>query len=166
MIDLTTDGPYRWHSNPDPRLQHSRDHIRGHQDRVAVLCADLSNWLGLEPSADLIFAANHHDESERIMGDWPGPLTDAYPWVAQVKARLDAEIRRDMGLEWRLSPLEGAILCLCDKLDAVQWAVPIQGWTDEWLGEQTILRTRAGRIGVMPWLEAKFDLIGECGGEK
>jgi hypothetical protein len=57
-------------------------------------------------------------------------------------------------------------LCLCDKLDAVQWAVPIQGWTDEWLEVKANLRARAVLIGVFPWLEAKFDLIGECGGGK
>ena len=57
-------------------------------------------------------------------------------------------------------------MCLCDKLDAVQWAVPIQGWTDEWLEVKANLRARAVLIGVFPWLEAKFDLIGECGGGK
>jgi len=164
MIDLTTAGPLRWHSNPDPRLQHSCDHIRGHQDRVADLCDDLAKWYGLAASPDLIFAAKHHDEAERIMGDWPGPLVGAYPFVAEFKERLDAQIRRDMGLIWTISPMESAMLDLCDKLDALLWAVPIQGWTQEWVDVLNELRAHAQRIGAGIWLEGRANLIGEFGG--
>jgi hypothetical protein len=156
MIDLTSPGPYRWHSNPDPRLQHSCDHIRGHQDRVAALCADLARFYGFTISPALRLAASHHDEPERILGDMPGPAKERFPALAAAYAKAELQVLTEMGLNWSLSRHEAAILDLCDKLDAMLWAVPIQGWTAEWMDAETTLRIKAERIGAGQWLHEKL----------
>jgi hypothetical protein len=156
LIDLTSPGPFRWHANDDLRLQHSCDHIRGHQDRVAVLCDELASALGYEISPALDKAARHHDEAERVLGDLPGPAKERFPALAAAYAKAELEVLTDMGLCWTLSRLESAILDICDKLDAMLWGVAIQGWTPEWVDTEKALCLKAEKIGAASWVNRKL----------
>lgn len=114
----------RWHCHADQRLRNSGDTILAHQWRVSLLCNQLAVAMGLpfERRMELVCAANEHDEAEKIMGDWPGPLMADFPWLRPVKWILERIILRRMGLSWSLSRTEADLLHLADKLDAELWA--------------------------------------------
>lgn len=115
----------RWHCHPDERLRNSGDNIDMHQMRVALLCNTFAIELGLPDDRRRVleFVALNHDEPERIMGDWPGPLLAMFPWLRPVKWLLERLIFRRMGIKMpRLSRKEAAILHLADKLDGELWA--------------------------------------------
>ena len=112
--------------------------------------------MGFAISPALEYAAKHHDEAERFLGDLPGPAKRRFPELAAEYAKAETIILAEMGHRWTLSRVETAILQICDKLDAVLWAVPIVGWTQEWAGEEWILICAAERIGAGPWLEARL----------
>ena len=91
-------------------------------DRVMMICADISFVLGFKISPHLYIAAKRHDLPELIMGDWPYTLTRDY-WIARwAKRILEWQIKRKMGLRWKLTRQEKVILALADKLDAIEWA--------------------------------------------
>lgn len=115
----------RWHCHPDSRLRLSGDTIDRHQKAVADLVAGFVAAVGMEAAraADLDQAALIHDECERVMGDWPGPLLDMFPLLRPVKWLLERAIRRSMGIHMpRLDRQQRAILHLADKLEAELWA--------------------------------------------
>jgi hypothetical protein len=146
----------RWHNNPAPVLRTSGDCIEAHQYRVAMLCYAICARYGDTPSPELIRAALHHDEPERIMGDWPGPLTDQFPWLAPVKHRLHLECMTIMGIApFRLTDHEAAVLDLADKADAWRWAVQHgAGGTQEWRAEKQKLFRMAWAAGLGDWWES------------
>jgi 5'-deoxynucleotidase YfbR-like HD superfamily hydrolase len=151
----------RWHSNPDPRLRKSGDTINAHQVRVANLCSDLCKAMGIVPSYDMMLAARNHDEAERVLGDIPGPAKQRFPALAAAYAKAELEVMTNMGLQWSLSRQEADILDLCDKLDALIWAVRIQGFTQEWCAAELHLRAKAKQIDAEVWLSEKIASIYE-----
>lgn len=113
----------RWHQNPDPRLRNSGDTICEHQRRVASMCHSLAAAIGWPlHDSDLIYAAQHHDEAERVLGDMPGPVKKQFPALAAAYAEAESQVLTDMGLTWNLTITEDGMLRLCDRLDAYLWA--------------------------------------------
>ena len=114
----------RWHCHPDERLRNSGDTIERHQIEVERLCRQFSWVLKLDTGrrAELLHAARHHDEAERIVGDLPGPAKARFPALAAAYEEAEREVLADMGLSWSLTPQEADILHLADKLEAELWA--------------------------------------------
>lgn len=114
----------RWHCHPDERLRNSGDNIDLHQMRVAILCNTFAIELGLpdDRRRELDFAAQHHDEAERVLGDMPGPAKDRFPALAAAYAKAELQILTERGLTWNLTRQEAAILHLADKIDGELWA--------------------------------------------
>ena len=112
----------RWHTHPV--LCNSGDNIDLHQPRVALLCNTFAVELGLpdDRRRELDFAAQHHDEAERVIGDMPGPAKDRFPALAAAYAKAELQILTERGLTWNLTRQEAAILHLADKLDGELWA--------------------------------------------
>lgn len=137
----------RWHCHPDPRLRNSGDTILAHQSRVALLCNQFAVALGLSDDRCrwLDYAAWHHDEAEKIVGDIPGPAKARFPALAAAYARAELEVLTDMGLSWSLSRADADLLHLADKLDAELWArgVGVTGSHD-----CEALQALADRLGV------------------
>lgn len=150
---------YRWHAHPLPALRDSKDDIDGHMWRVFVLCADIARELGSECSDELRHAALCHDLPELIMGDWPFTLTRDY-WIARgAKRIIEWQIKRKMGLRWRLTRQEKLILALADKLDAIEWAAAHTSPSDfvhYFAGDVTAARGLAVRIGCADWLDSRL----------
>lgn len=127
----------RWHADPSPALRNSGDTIDAHQKRVAALCLELAARVGLPlMGSDLLLAALHHDEAERILGDIPAPAKARFPELAAAYAQAEAQVMAELappGWRWKLSDEEAAILRLADRADAWRWAVTHgQGATEEW----------------------------------
>jgi len=114
----------RWHCYPDERLRNSGDTIDAHQDRVALLCNQFSTAIGLTGDRRfwLFFAAGHHDEAEKVLGDMPGPAKERFPALAAAYAKAEREVLAEMGLQWTMTEQDAAILHLADKLDGELWA--------------------------------------------
>ena len=112
----------RWHTHPV--LCNSGDTIDLHQPRVALLCNTFATALGLpdDRRRELDFAAQHHDEAERVLGDMPGPAKDRFPALAAAYAKAELQVLTERGLTWNLTRQEAAILHLADKLDGELWA--------------------------------------------
>jgi 5'-deoxynucleotidase YfbR-like HD superfamily hydrolase len=114
----------RWHCHPEPRLRNSGDTTMEHQARVAGLCARFAVIVGMDADRahELQFAAWHHDEAEKIVGDIPGPAKDRFPALAAAYAKAELEVLNDMKLNWNLTRQESDLLHLADKLDGELWA--------------------------------------------
>lgn len=140
---------YRWHNNADPRLRDSRDTIEGHQIRVRDMCHSLAAHLSHDLyNSDLLHAARHHDEAEKVLGDMPGPAKEQFPALAAAYAIAERQILAEMGYSWRLSNYEAEMLDLCDKLDAWQWARDLGVTGVEWDEAEIKLRRRAHALDV------------------
>ena len=139
----------RWHSNPSPRLRKSGDTIEGHQWRVAHLCRQIS------PSAsdELIRAALHHDEAERLIGDMPAPAKRMFPGLADAYRQAEIKAMEMLGIPpFKLTPLEWAILDIADKADAWRWAVHHgEGDNPEWVEAKRALLKAAWAIDAGAW---------------
>jgi hypothetical protein len=148
---MTDNSPRRWHCHPI--LHSSGDTIALHSARVAAMCIDLAAFLR-HPlhDSDLPDAALKHDNPEIIMGDWPGPLLDRYPFMRPVKWFLEWRIKRDMGLRWKLTRKEKHMLHLCDKLDQYEWGLRFGIVTYD----VDRLRRIAAKIGAYGWLDARL----------
>lgn len=114
----------RWHCHEDDRLRLSGDTIDRHQHAVWGLILDFTAVLGIsgDRKSELLFAARHHDEAERVLGDMPGPAKARFPALAAAYEAAEREVLADMGLHWSLTRKEADILHLADKLEAELWA--------------------------------------------
>ena len=151
--------PLRWHSHPDARLRLSGDTVRGHSLRVRGMVARLSIDMGRHASPDLLFAAEHHDDAEAVLGDMPGPAKDRFPALAAAYAKAELQVLIEMGLTWNLTRDEAAILDLADKLDAQLWAMRCGVDGPEWEAARAKLRRMAERLGprAVDWLNQELD---------
>jgi hypothetical protein len=152
---------YRWHAHPLPALRDSKDDIRGHMNRVNYICHEIRRFVAVPFGADLHVAALEHDLPELIMGDWPYTLTRDY-WVARwAKRILEWQIKRKMGLRWKLTRQEKVILALADKLDAIEWAaahVSPDQFAEYFAGDVRAARDLAAWLGpeVGNWLHGRL----------
>ena len=114
----------RWHCHEDDRLRLSGDTIDRHQHAVWGLILDFTAVLGIsgDRKSELLFAARHHDEAEKIIGDMPGPAKARFPALAAAYEKAELEVLTDMGLNWSLTRQEADLLHLADKLEAELWA--------------------------------------------
>ena len=147
----------RFHSHP--RLRHSGDCIEGHQQRVATLCLSLSAAIGHQVyMGDLMRAAMHHDEAEKVLGDMPAPAKARFPVLAAAYANAEFQVLTEMGLTWSLTRQEDAMLRLCDRLDAWQWATDHGETGGEWDAMRTELVKLATQIGpdALEWLTERL----------
>lgn len=113
----------RWHNQTNVALRDSLDLVADHQARVADLCHSLAARIGHKlTGSDLIHAALHHDAAEAVLGDMPAPVKDKFPKLAAAYVEAENQVLADMGLAWKLSEKEEAMLHICDKLDAYRWA--------------------------------------------
>jgi hypothetical protein len=157
---MTADiSPRRWHNNADPRLRDSLDTIAAHQRRVCDMCRDLAARMGhVLTDSDLLHAALHHDEAERVIGDMPGPAKEAFPALAAAYAKAELAVLIEMGHTWNLTRLESDMLCFCDKLDAYLWASHCKAAdSDEWRQAEARLRVMAHKLGALVWLQERLD---------
>ena len=121
----------RFHSHP--RLRHTGDDIDKHQQRVATLCLSLSAAIGHQVyMGNLMRAALHHDEAEKVLGDMPAPAKARFPALASAYAKAELQVLTEMGLTWSLTRQEDAMLRLCDRLDAWEWATAHGETGEEW----------------------------------
>jgi 5'-deoxynucleotidase YfbR-like HD superfamily hydrolase len=135
----------RWHCHPDERLRNSGDTIDEHQFRVWKLCIEFSIVLKLKDRSELCWAAQTHDEAEKVLGDMPGPAKERFPALAAAYAEAERDVLAEMGLSWSLTSQEAAILHLADKLDADIWARN-HGVTDAHDGDK--LQSMADALGL------------------
>jgi len=148
----------RWHNNADSSLRNSCDTIDRHQARVCAMVQEVAARIG-HPlyGSDLPYAAMHHDDAERELGDMPGPAKHAHPVLASAYAEAEANVLTRLGITWRITAQEGAILGLCDKLDAYLWAsVHIDISADEWQGARAKVLRIANSIDAraLEWVQA------------
>lgn len=147
----------RWHAHADPRLRNSRDDIDGHQLRVASLCVSLAARIGYQlHDNDLVDAALHHDEAERVLGDMPGPAKDRFPALAAAYAKAELQVLTEMDINWTLTLKENDMLTLCDKLDAWQWARDHGVTGGEWDCALAKLRIMAHKLDCTKWLDEQI----------
>lgn len=151
----------RWHAHKFQELRESGDSVRKHQFRVETICHDIAGSIpSYSYSAMLAKAARNHDMPELIMGDWPATLTRDYFIARWAKCILEWQIKRKMGLHWRLTGQEKLILALADKLDAYEWAKahckPEQ--MAEFEGDLAAIWRMADRLGpeVGNWLHGRL----------
>ena len=157
---MTADNsPLRWHANADPRLRNSGDTVNKHHMRVHAMGLSLCAFIGHSlVGSDLPEALRKHDLPEHVMGDWPAPLMTRYPWMKPVKWVLEWFIMRDMGLRWKLTRKEKAILHFVDKADCLIWARHCNAAdTDEWRHAEAKLWDRAHKLGARVWLQERLD---------
>jgi len=159
MTRTNDTSPRRWHCNADPRLRDSLDTIEAHQARVMGLCHSLAAATGYAlDGSDLLAAALHHDEAERVLGDMPGPAKERFPALAAAYAKAELSILTDMGYTWSLTRHEAAMLSLCDKLDAFMWARHCGAAdTPEWQVAEYALFRRAEDLHATEWLISTID---------
>ena len=147
----------RFHSHP--RLRHTRDDIDKHQQRVAMLSLSLSAAIGHPVyMGDLMRAAMHHDEAEKVLGDMPAPAKARVPALAAAYAEAELTVMAEMGHTWTLTRQEDAMLRLCDRLDAWQWATSHGETGDEWDAMRGDLVRLAMQIGpdALAWLTERL----------
>jgi 5'-deoxynucleotidase YfbR-like HD superfamily hydrolase len=147
----------RFHASADPALRNCGDTVNAHQQRVMADCHNLAARMGYDLTrSDLLRAARHHDEAEKIIGDMPGPAKDAFPALAAAYAKAELQILTSMGLTWNLTRIEAQMLDLCDKHDAYRIA---SRYTDisapEWQEALAKLHRKAAAIGpaATAWLQ-------------
>ncbi len=148
----------RFHSHP--RLRHTGDDIGEHHQRVATLCLSLSAAIGHRVyMGDLLRAAMHHDAAEAVLGDMPAPAKARFPALAAAYAKAELQVLTEMGLTWSLTRQEDAMLRLCDKLDAWQWANDHGETGAEWDAMRAELVKLAMQIGpdALEWLTEHLD---------
>ena len=147
----------RFHNHP--RLRHSGDCIERHQQRVVTLCLSLSAAIGHQVyMGDLMRAAMHHDAAEAVLGDMPAPAKARFPSLAAAYAKAELQVLIEMGLTWSLTRQEDAMLRLCDRLDAWQWATSHGETGDEWDDMRGELVKLAMQIGpdALEWLTERL----------
>jgi 5'-deoxynucleotidase YfbR-like HD superfamily hydrolase len=169
IIDWREGNANRWHNHRVAALRNSKDDIRGHMERVRKLCLYICLELGFVASDELHYAALEHDLPELIMGDLPYTLTRDY-WVARwAKRILEWQIKRRMGLRWKLTRQEKLILALADKLDAVEWAAGYTTREEFWhyfTGDVVLIQSIAVGIDqrVLRWALARLEKLDHAGG--
>lgn len=149
----------RWHANPMPTLRNSGDTVNAHQRRVAKLCHELAARVR-HPlhDSDLIHAALHHDEAEKVLGDMPYPAKARFPALAAAYAKAELQVLTEMGLTWNLRRIEADMLHLCDRLDAYTWATKREAGGEEWDIARADLYRIAAKIGpaASDWVQEKL----------
>ena len=153
----TDTSPRRWHANASPQLRDSFDTIDAHQRRVCGLCGSLAAFMG-HPLTDseLMHAALHHDEAERVLGDMPAPAKARFPMLAEQYEIAERQILAEMDLSWTLTPKESQMLHLCDKLDAYTWARKHGAHGPEWDASHVMLMVMADKFNAREWVAAEM----------
>jgi len=106
----------RWHVNP--KMNHTRDMISGHSQRLVLLALKLHPQLSREA---IIFGLTH-DIGESEVGDFAYPLKLAQPKLADVLATMEANAAEALGFPFpELVEFEAKLIKLCDWLDAYLW---------------------------------------------
>jgi len=150
----------RWHASECRTLRDSGDTIDRHQRAVVALCLELAAAIGLPlHDSDLPDCARHHDEAEKVLGDWPGPAKARFPALAAAYAAHEAVVLREMGYgPWDLTDTEQLVLAVCDKLEAILWAKSCGVNGGEWPGEIGKLKRRAVPLGYAAevWIDRKL----------
>ena len=150
---MTDNSPMRWHSNANRALRDSGDTIDMHQRRVTALCLSLAAHIGhVVTGRDLLHAALHHDEAERVIGDMPSPAKARFPALALEYEAAEAVILSEMGLTWTLTDKEQTMLRICDKLDAYTWSRKHGATGPEWDDLLVALLLRSLRISASDWV--------------
>ena len=120
----------RWHARPEVKAETLAEH---HARTAQILC---ELYFPRLPSAELLFAALHHDVAELVVGDLPYPFKLAQPEIAEAHAdeesrQLNRILRRGLGL----ASVEMALLKLADRIAAYLYAFPQDRENPEW-GEE------------------------------
>jgi len=148
----------RWHANADPRLRDAGDTIDAHQRRVTTLCLSLAAHMGHPLSgSDLLIAAASHDEAERILGDMPAPAKARFAALADAYASAERVVLEEMGLTWTLTAKEQQMLHLCDRLDALMFAMSRGVTGQEWDEAGGLLRVMSDKFKARDWVTAQIE---------
>lgn len=133
----------RYHARPEVHAET----LAEHHARVAQILCELH--FPRLPSAELLFAALHHDVAELIVGDLPYPFKAAQPEMAEAHAeeegrQLNRILRRGFGLGSR----DMAELKLADRIAAYLYAMPQDRDNPEWAEERTEIAEVAQALGL------------------
>lgn len=142
----------RWHTNPCHALRNSGDINHAHSARVAQLWRCLDAEFG----GDDALVALDHDLWESIIGDMSGETKRSNPDLARMLAAHEAALHLTNGTKGDITPRQAAWLKLCDKLDALLWAISVdQGLMDreDWIAQIEDVLTRALDLGVFTEVE-------------
>ena len=157
----TDTSPLRWHANANPNLRDSFDTIDAHQRRVCSMCISLAAFIGHPlTGSELPWAARHHDEAERFLGDMPAPAKARFPMLAEQYAIAERQILAEMSLSWTLTAKEQQMLHLCDKLDAYTWARKHGARGPEWDAAHVMLMVMADKFNAREWVKAEMEARG------
>ena len=148
----------RWHANANPALRDAGDTIDAHQRRVTTLCLSLAAHMGHPLSgSDLLIAAASHDEAERVLGDMPSPAKARFVLLATAYASAERVILDEMGLTWTLTAKEQQMLHLCDRLDALMFAMSRGVTGQEWDEAGGLLRVMSDKFKARDWVTAQIE---------
>ena len=100
----------RYHATPEI----PPEPVGQHQNTVAQIIFALMK--PARPSVELIYWANHHDNSELATGDIFGPAKADNPDLRAASDRIAAEWEADMGIAFNLTPEEWKLAELADKM--------------------------------------------------
>lgn len=105
----------RYHTSP---IQAERQTVGAHSYAVSVLIDQL--WP--DCSKQVILAALYHDVPELILGDIPATAKWDYPQLKSAFEKAEAQVMKDLQLEFNLSPEEKRMLKMADMLELVMYA--------------------------------------------
>lgn len=124
----------RWHANPDVPAQTLADH----QGRVAQIIF----FFWPNASAELIYAALHHDCGELYVGDVPGPIKATNTALGFAVTQAEKQSRAKMGIR-----------SLDDRQPQLRFADHLEAYTYVALRNPHIL-------GEPAWVRALHELVG------
>ena len=120
----------RYHARPEVKAETLAEH---HARTAQILC---ELYFPNLPSAELLFAALHHDVAELVVGDLPYPFKVAFPEIAKAHAQAEmVERYRILRRDGHLWQRETDELKLADRIAAYLYAFPQDRENPEW-GEE------------------------------
>ena len=69
-----------------------------------VLCSMLVDQHKMDRGSLVSMQALHHDDQEAIIGDWPKPIKNRIPGLAEIERTIEVQIREQFGLPADLHP--------------------------------------------------------------
>lgn len=120
----------RYHARPEVKAETLAEH---HARTAQILC---ELYFPNLPSAELLFAALHHDVAELVVGDLPYPFKVAFPEIAKAHAQAEmVERYRILRRAFMLGLREIEELKLADRIAAYICGFPQDRENPEW-GEE------------------------------
>jgi 5'-deoxynucleotidase YfbR-like HD superfamily hydrolase len=107
--------------------------------------------------SDLLIAAVSHDEAERVLGDMPSPAKARFAALADAYASAERVVLEEMGLTWTLTAKEQQMLHLCDRLDALMFAMSRGVTGQEWDEARTCINVMSDKFSARQWVADQME---------